>query len=98
MTGEATGTSALVDHIDTTLLRHWTPWPGGRPHPSEAALIDAALSIRAAYGRAADEGRAATGVHRSVERYRAENASPLDELERLTRADAGRLAELLGYQ
>lgn len=98
MTNGALDTGKLVDHIKLTLPPTWTPWPGGRPGQVEAALIDSVLSIRAAYGRAADDGRAATGVHRSIDRYAAANAAPLDDLERLAAMDPAHLAELLGNQ
>lgn len=98
MTDEVADTKQLVEHIRAELSTPWTPWPGGRPEQAEAALIDAVLSIRASYGRAAEGNRAATGVHRSIERYRAEHAGPLDNLERLAQADPINLEALLGNQ
>ena len=87
----------LVAYIRAQIPLPWTPWPGGR-REVEAALIDAVLSIQASYGRAATPDRAATGVHRSIERYAEANAAPLDDLERLAWATPDDLAKLLGNQ
>ncbi|MGY2001687.1 hypothetical protein [Blastococcus sp. SYSU DS1024] len=64
----------------------------------EAALIDAVLSIRATYGRAADERRQASGIPRRITLYRAGNDGVLDDLERLAKADPVALATLLDNQ
>jgi 3-methyladenine DNA glycosylase/8-oxoguanine DNA glycosylase len=90
-------TNRLVAYIKAEIPEPWTPWPGGR-REVEAALIDAVLSIQASYGRAATTTHPATGVHRCIERYAAANPGPLDDLERLTRADPHELATLLGNQ
>ncbi|NEK57044.1 hypothetical protein GCU56_04050 [Geodermatophilus sabuli] len=98
MTNGAEDTTRLAAYIESQIQKPWTPWPGGRTGQVEAALIDAVLSIRASYGRAAEINREATGVHRSIASYRAANPGPLDNLERLAQAEPATLAQLLGNQ
>lgn len=74
-----------------------TPWPvfrGGYPCEIEAALVDAVLSIRNAYGTSPS-----TGVRGAVGRWREERqvgAGGLDDLVHLAGADLQSLAVVLG--
>lgn len=55
----------LGDYIAATLPDPWPTWPGGWPGQTEAAVLDAVLSICARYGGPH------TGVRAAVARYRA---------------------------
>lgn len=82
--------TTLQRAIEIELPQPWTEWPGGWPDEVEAALLDAVLSIRARYGRED------TGVRGAIERYRQEvGGGRLNDLPRLARFDADRLAEVL---
>lgn len=83
---------ALVEHIGTALPDDRSRWPSGRPHETEAALLDAIFSARATYGTPT------SGVRRVVADWRAHRDAPLDDLSALAAfTDApDRLAEILG--
>jgi hypothetical protein len=64
--------------------------PQGWPGELEAALLDAVLSVRAAYGRPD------TGVRAAVNRYRTHaGADPLDDIDRLACIAPSTLADVL---
>ena len=78
--------------IERELPKPWTAWPGGYPNEVEAALVDAVLSIRAAYGNSP-----ASGVRGAVSRYRKwVDGGRLDDLARLANFTPDRPAEVLG--
>lgn len=87
----------VVAAVKDKLPEVWTAWPGGRKGEIEAALLDAVLSIRSRYGRAAGEGREETGVRKAVTAYRTERGNvPLDDLAVLAAFDPERLQTVLG--
>lgn len=76
----------------------WASWPGGWPDQIELAVLDAVFSIRARFGKRAEDGRAATGVHRVLGNWRShQKGSDLDDLEALAEFHGrpGRLAQVL---
>jgi hypothetical protein len=80
----------LVQHIRTSLPSEWVAWPGGWRGQVEAALIDAVLSIRAAYGSER------TGVRAGVRRWQTHRDSDsVDDLAELAAIDPGELAVVL---
>lgn len=91
---------ALLRYVDDQIGDGWTEWPGGRPGEIEVALVDAVLSIRARYGRAARDGSRATGVHRAVAAYRELRAPTevLDDLRALASFDWREVEKAVGRQ
>jgi hypothetical protein len=81
----------VVRHIEQTIAKPWPEWRGGWPGSIEAALIDAALSIRARYGSET------TGVRAAVRRWRDANPDrpSLDDLDVLAATASDVLASVL---
>src|SRR3954471_23007708 len=80
----------LVQHIRTSLPTEWAAWPGGWRGQIEAALVDAVLSIRAAYGSET------TGVRAAVRRWQGPRGTEVvDDLAKLSAMEPGDLAVVL---
>lgn len=75
--------------IEQKLPQPWSEWPGGYPDQIEAALLDAVLSVRAAYGKPHN------GVRGATSRYRARVGKGCDDLTRLARHDPHELSRIL---
>jgi len=86
--------TALSEYVRRELRAPWPAFRGGYPNEVEAALLDAVLSIRNAYGTSPTTGvRGAVGRWREV---RQGGAGGLDDLSHLAGADAQSLAAVLG--
>ncbi len=70
MAADSDEVQRLLAYIDKKLAGQIQPFPGGWPRETEIALIDAVFSARASYGRPAEDGRPASGVHRVIAEYR----------------------------
>lgn len=83
----------LKEAIVNDLPHPMTQWPGGYPDEVEAALIDAVLSIRSAYGSSPS-----TGVRGAVGRYRdavGVGGGKLNDLARLASITEQQLTTIL---
>lgn len=86
----ANDVDVLQTAIEEKLPQPWSEWPGGYPDEIEIALLDAVLSIQAAYGQRHN------GVRGATARYRESvGGGPLDDLTRLAGYDAESLAGIL---
>ena len=84
----------LLDHIANTIgiPDNWVGYPGGWHDEIEVALLDAVFSTNARPGKPAVNGRAATGVRKVIDNWRAlRGDGPLDSLADLvaTAEDVG---------
>ena len=83
--------TALVTYVQQQIVPDWSAYTPGWPDEIEAALIDAAMSVRATYGGPD------TGVRRVVQRWRRHTGDTrLDDLVRLAATDPDDLAAILG--
>ena len=94
MAGVDEDRTAHSEYVQRELRAPWPAFRGGYPDEVEAALLDAVLSIRSAYGTSPTTGvRGAVGRWREVRQV---GASGLDDLSYLAGADAQSLAAVLG--
>jgi hypothetical protein len=83
--------AALAAYTRDQVDPDWTAFTAGWPDETEAALIDAVMSVRATYGGPD------TGVRRVVRRWREHTGGDrLDHLSRLATTDPDELATVLG--
>lgn len=86
----------LTTAIEQKLAEGWVKWPGGYPGEIELALIDAAFSIRAQYGKAATETTPSSGVLAVVDRWRKHRGEPANDLTAITAVDEAEFLAICG--